>query len=91
MPDDRMFSDGHTFSIRGEVELENVDFATLEKLMTHERIQDPDAAIYALIYLLFEYKKPLTITGDALRMARDERKLTIEYDKLRDIYTFTMS
>lgn len=90
MPDDDMF-DGHTFSIKGEVELHNVDFDTLHKLMNPDRIQDPDAAIYALIYLLFEYKKPLTITGDALRMARDERKLTIEYDKLRDIYTFTMS
>lgn len=80
-----------TFSVQGEVQLENVNFDTLYRLMHPERIQDPDAAIYALMALLHDYKKPLRMTGDAMRAVRDNKKLTIEHDKTTDCYTFTLS
>lgn len=86
MPDDDPF-DGHTFSIKGEVELDNIDFDTLHKLMTHERIQDPDAAIYALMALLHDYKKPLHMTGDAMRAVRDNKKLTIAHNPESTVVT----
>lgn len=88
MPDDDFTG---TFSVNAEVQLENVDFDTLHRLMNPERIQDPDAAIYALMALLHNYKKPLVMTGDAMRAARDNRQLKIEHDKTTDSYTFILS
>lgn len=89
MPDDETFNG--TFSVQGEMQLENVDFDTLYRLMNPERIPEPDAAIYALMALLHDYKKPLRMTGDAMRMVKENRKLKMEHDKKTDLYTFYLS